>query len=172
MDADRFPGEFPEWRGQLVLSSPRLSSGLAALGRRCSRAWHELYPLVRAERVGPNTQIEREHPQWLLHGEDPKRLLLDLGREEARHHVTETISAILTAAGVDVYRQDFNIDPLPFWQANDAPDCQGMGEIRHIEGLYLFWDELLARDLVDSTVLRVVAAFDLETGTFLSPLAQ
>ena len=47
--------------------------------------------------------------------------------------------------GLGCYRQDFNMDPLPFWQAADAPDRQGMTEIRHIEGLYAFWDGLLAR---------------------------
>jgi alpha-galactosidase len=46
---------------------------------------------------------------------------------------------------VTCYRQDFNMDPRPFWQAADAPDRLGMTEIRHIEGLYAMWDDLLAR---------------------------
>lgn len=44
-----------------------------------------------------------------------------------------------------LYRQDFNMDPLGFWRANDAPDRRGITEIRHVEGLYRFWDTLLAR---------------------------
>jgi len=43
---------------------------------------------------------------------------------------------------VDWYRQDFNIDPAPFWI--DAPDRVGITEIRYIEGLYAFWDDLRA----------------------------
>jgi alpha-galactosidase len=46
---------------------------------------------------------------------------------------------------VDIYRQDFNFEPLPYWQAADEPDRVGMTEIRHIEGLYAFWDELRSR---------------------------
>jgi alpha-galactosidase len=43
---------------------------------------------------------------------------------------------------VDIYRQDFNFDPLPYWREADEPDRVGMAEIRHVEGLYEFWDDL------------------------------
>ena len=32
---------------------------------------------------------------------------------------------------------------MPYWEAKDKPDRVGMAEIRHIEGLYAFWDSLL-----------------------------
>jgi alpha-galactosidase len=47
--------------------------------------------------------------------------------------------------GIDCYRQDCNIDPLPYWNANDQPDRIGMTQIKHIEGFYAFWDSLLVR---------------------------
>jgi len=47
--------------------------------------------------------------------------------------------------GMDVYRNDFNIDPLDFWRSADAPDRQGITEIRYVEGHYALWDELRAR---------------------------
>ena len=37
------------------------------------------------------------------------------------------------------------MDPRAWWKAADTPDRQGMAEIRHIEGLYAFWDGLLQR---------------------------
>jgi alpha-galactosidase len=40
---------------------------------------------------------------------------------------------------------DFYIEPLGFWRRNDAPDRQGITEIRHVKGLYAMWDELRAR---------------------------
>jgi alpha-galactosidase len=46
---------------------------------------------------------------------------------------------------MDIYRNDFNIDPLPFWRAADAPNRQGMAEIRYVEGLYRLWDDLRLR---------------------------
>jgi hypothetical protein len=44
-----------------------------------------------------------------------------------------------------VYRNDFNMDPLPYWRAADAPDRQGITEIRYVEGLYAMWDEIRAK---------------------------
>ena len=57
------------------------------------------------------------------------------------------------------------MDPLPYWQAADAPDRQGMAEIRHIEGLYAFWDDLLKRhpDLLIDNCASGGRRIDLET---------
>jgi alpha-galactosidase len=59
--------------------------------------------------------------------------------------LTNYISDFLKKEGIDVYRQDFNIDPKIYWSLNDAPDRIGITEIKHIEGLYAFWDSLLVR---------------------------
>ncbi|MGB9623488.1 MAG: GH36 C-terminal domain-containing protein, partial [Phycisphaerae bacterium] len=51
------------------------------------------------------------------------------------------------------YRQDFNMDPLSYWRAADAPDRQGITEIRHVTGYLAYWDELRRRHpdmLIDS----------------------
>jgi len=55
------------------------------------------------------------------------------------------LSARIDEFGLDWYREDFNIAPGEFWQHADAPDRQGIAEIRYIEGLYAMWDELLRR---------------------------
>jgi alpha-galactosidase len=42
--------------------------------------------------------------------------------------------------GFHVYRQDCNLgQPALCWDAADAPDRQGIAEIKHITGLYSFW---------------------------------
>ena len=46
--------------------------------------------------------------------------------------------------GIDLYRQDYNIDPLPFWRNNDAPDRQGITENKYVVGYLAYWDGLLA----------------------------
>lgn len=79
--------------------------------------------------------------------------LLNLGNPEARAWLTEHIDRLLREQGIDLYRQDFNIDPLGFWRANDAPDRQGITEIKHVTGYLAFWDELRRRHpnmLIDS----------------------
>jgi alpha-galactosidase len=99
---------------------------------------------LEPERVFRGTVFAREHPECLL-GPLGDNSLFNLGLPEARQALTDLISDLITKSGITVYRQDFNTDPAPFWEAADAPDRVGMTEIRHIEGLYAFWDELLAR---------------------------
>ncbi len=85
-------------------------------------------------------------------GEEGPRLL-DLGNPDARRWLTDHISGFLTEQGIDLYRQDFNIDPLPFWRAADASDRQGMTENQYVRGYLAYWDELLRRHpgmLIDS----------------------
>jgi alpha-galactosidase len=114
-----------------------LSDALRASGR-------ELMLWFEPERVYKGTPWQVEHPNWML-GNGGDNFLLNLGNPEARKFLTDFIAARVEEYGLGCYRQDFNIDPLAFWQAADAPDRQGATEIHYIEGLYAFWDGLLAR---------------------------
>ena len=103
------------------------------------------------ERIFKDTYFTHTHPEWLFPpiGDN---WLYNLGNPEAREALTNLVSDIITESGVTIYRQDFNTDAAPYWAAADraagadAPDRIGMSEIRHIEGLYRYWDDLLARN--------------------------
>jgi len=95
------------------------------------------------ERVTPDTWLSTNHPEWIFGGKDGQ--LLNLGDPKAWNWAIETVDRLITESNIDIYRQDFNIGPLPFWRANDAEDRQGITEIRHVTGLLAFWDELLRR---------------------------
>ncbi|MDG3007143.1 alpha-galactosidase [Paludisphaera mucosa] len=85
-------------------------------------------------------------------GEDASKLL-NLGSPAAREWLTDHVDRTLAEQGVDLYRQDFNIDPLPFWRAADAPDRRGVTENHHVVGYLAYWDELIRRRpglLIDS----------------------
>ena len=97
------------------------------------------------ERVFQGTWIDREHHDWVIWLPGNPNGLLNLGNEEALKWLTEHLSKMIEEEGISVYRQDFNMDPLPYWRSTDPPDRQGITEIRHIEGLYKLWDELLRR---------------------------
>ena len=104
------------------------------------------------ERVTPGTWLYDEHPEWLL-GRDGEQKLLNLGNPEACQWLTDHVDGLLNSEGIDLYRQDFNMDPLSYWRANDAEDRQGITEIRHVEGYFAYWDELRRRNpnmLIDS----------------------
>lgn len=103
------------------------------------------------ERVVAGTELHRQHPEWLLgptfeHAELGDCFLLDFGNPEARRFITDRVSDLITEGGLTCYRQDANwLEPAVMCRANDEPNRIGMHEIRFVEGLYAFYDELLAR---------------------------
>ncbi len=125
--------------------------GLAPVGEAARDAGMGFLLWVEPERAFQGTELARRHPEWLL-GSAPSPALqgdnymINLGLPEARRAVTDLVSELIRSAGITCYRQDFNflVAPVLFAKA-DAPDRVGLAEIRHIEGLYAFWDELLAR---------------------------
>jgi alpha-galactosidase len=116
------------------------------------------------ERVTEGSWLWENHPDWLL-GKEGGNKLLYLGNSEARQWLTDHIDRLLTEQGIDLYRQDFNFDPLDIWRANDAPDRQGITEIRHVTGYLAYWDELRRRhpDMLIDTCASGGRRDDLET---------
>ena len=116
------------------------------------------------ERVTAGSWLWENHPEWLL-GKGGGNRLLDLGNPEARKWLTDHVDKLLTEQGIDLYRQDFNFDPLDIWRANDAPDRQGITEIRHVTGYLAYWDELRRRhpDMLIDTCASGGRRDDLET---------
>ena len=92
--------------------------------------------------------------------------------KKARLWLTDYISKFIKEQGVDYYRQDHNFNPQPYWQADEKPDRAGINEIRHIEGLYAYWDSLLVRfpNLIIDNCASGGNRLDLETVTRSSPL--
>jgi alpha-galactosidase len=124
------------------------------------------------ERVTPGTQFAVNNPDWLIKIPGNDNSLFNLGNDKARLWLTEYISDFLKAEGIDYYRQDFNFNPMPYWEANDKSDRIGISEIRHIEGLYAFWDSLLVRfpKLIIDNCASGGRRIDLETISRSSPL--
>ncbi len=104
------------------------------------------------ERVMPDTWLSDKHPEWLL-GADGGTKLLNLGNPQAREWLIDHIDKLITSEGIDLYRQDFNMDPLDYWRTADEPERQGITEIRYVEGYLAYWDALRERHpnmLIDS----------------------
>ncbi len=126
VDRKRFPG------GLRSITDHAHSKGVRSI------VWFE------PERVTPGTWLYETHPEWLL-GKDGEQKLLNLGNPEARKWLTDHVDGLLKSEGIDLYRQDFNVDPLSYWRANDAEDRQGITENHHVTGYLAYWDELRRR---------------------------
>jgi alpha-galactosidase len=116
------------------------------------------------ERVAPGSWLYEKHPEWLL-GAEGKDKLLYLGNPEAWRWLVEHVDNLIKEQGIDLYRQDFNFDPLDIWRSSDAPDRQGITEIRHVTGYLAYWDELRRRhpDMLIDTCASGGRRNDLET---------
>ncbi|MCX6620906.1 MAG: alpha-galactosidase [Acidobacteria bacterium] len=147
--------------------------GFKPISDRAHEAGMKFLLWFEPERICEGSAWHREHPQWTLEVPKGKRVynwgtsqadpmwvvneshrnqivendrLLNLADPAARRFLTDFICARIKEFGIDWYRHDANIAPLEFWRAADAPNRQGITEIRWVEGLYEFWDELLRRN--------------------------
>jgi len=133
VDTKRFPG------GLRPISDHAHAKGVKTI------VWFE------PERVAGDTWLTNQHPEWILGGKNGG--LLNLGNPDAWKWLTNHVDKLITEQGIDLYRQDFNMDPLSFWKGNDKDDRQGMTEMKHVMGYLAYWDELRRRHpqmLIDS----------------------
>ena len=155
LDAGWNEGGFPKGQGNPQADPVRFPNGLAPVGAAVRKTGMRFLAWFEPERAMRGTWLEREHPDWLLKPTGtPDRLryqerdgfyLLDLGNPKARQWAIDSISEEITRSGLSFYRQDFNLYPSYFWHTDEKPDEVGLREIRHINGLYGFLDELARR---------------------------
>ncbi len=134
LDAGWFEGGWPNGAGSWVPGAKQFPRGLRPLGDAAHKAGMQFVLWFEPERVTPISRIAKEHPEWVWHA-GPGDGLLNLGNPAARTWLTDYLSKCFQDWGVDVFRNDFNIDPLRFWQAADTPDRQGMSRNPLYRGL-------------------------------------
>jgi alpha-galactosidase len=105
------------------------------------------------ERMTESAPIAKTHPEYGHrricgnHGGYPPEFseLVDYGNPAALNWIQDTVYGIIAKHHIDVYRQDFNLEPAFVWRGMDAPDRVGIAEAKHIAGMYKFLDEMRAR---------------------------
>jgi alpha-galactosidase len=140
MDAGWYPCNGWPQTGTWEPDPKRFPNGLRAISDYARTKGVKTLVWFEPERVAGGTWISQNHPEWLLGG-----TLLNLGDPKARQWLTDHVDRVLREQGIDLYRQDFNIDPLDFWRKNDSPDRQGMTENLHVQGYLAYWDALRQR---------------------------
>jgi len=149
LEAGWFEGKV-DWNagvGNWVPKPEAFPHGLKPLGDEAHRLGMKFIVWFEPERVMPGTRIAKEHPEWVLHSSNnPKAQgLFNLGDPAARAWMTDLLSKCIGDWGIDVLRNDYNLEPAPYWQSADTTDRQGIAEARYVEGLYKMWDDLKAR---------------------------
>ena len=130
----------------------RFPDGIAPVADAAHEVGSKLLLWYEPERANVDSDWAHAHPEWMLAAsgapavplEEPvdSAFIVNLGNPEALDWVCNEILKSLTDNKVDVYRQDFNIMPEPFWLNNDEPGRRGMTEVKYIAGLYRYLDFL------------------------------
>ncbi len=152
-DAGWYPCDPDGWvkTGTWEVEKTRWPKGIREVSDYCKSNGIKTIVWFEPERVFADTWLTENHPEWILGGKNGG--LLNLGEHDCRMWLTNHIDRILDEQGIDLYRQDFNMEPLAYWRANDTEDRQGITEIKHVEGYFAYWDELIRRHpgmLIDS----------------------
>jgi alpha-galactosidase len=153
MDTGWYPIKRDWWQdaGTWEVDKKRYPKGIREISDHAHANGVQLILWFEPERAGAGTWLAENHPEWILGGKSGG--LVNLGNRDAWKWIVERIDSLIVSEGVDVYRQDYNVEPLGYWRGSDAPNRQGITEIKYVEGYLAFWDELRRRHptmLIDS----------------------
>jgi len=127
--------------------------GLRPVSNAARKAGMKFLAWIEPERVHKDCRgsILTEHPEWLIANENNPSFLFNLGNPEALIFMFETLRKLILEEGIDIYREDFNFNTLPYWKQMDAPDRIGVAEMKHVEAHYRLW-EMLRREFPDMLI--------------------
>ena len=145
MDAAWFRQGFPDGVGNYAYGDG-FPEGLSPVADAVHKEGMKFVLWFEPERVCRDTEVWTKHPEMLLRlPEAPDTCLLNLADQKARAWLLEKLSSMIAENHVDIYRQDFNMEPLPYWRQADPEGRRGITEMKYIEGLYWLWDSLAER---------------------------
>lgn len=106
--------------------------------------WFEPERVTHLDGMVKNYNYDRT---WVLsdHGNN-NFYINNLGNPDCLEWTTERILDFMSAHNVDLYREDFNVDPSIFWSIGDGyqgKDRKGITENLYMQGHYQLWDNII-----------------------------
>lgn len=151
LDAAWFREGFPHGVGNYNFEKgfPR---GLKPISDAAHKEGMKFMVWFEPERVYEGSDVFKYQSKYLIKAENPdshvfnlsdeNTRLFNLADDEAREWLHNTLKNFIAENGVDIYRQDFNFEPLNYWLSNDEEGRQGITEMKYVAGLYKLWDDL------------------------------
>ena len=136
-----------DWRAD----ASRFPSGIPDLAKKVKAKGLKFGIWFEPEMVSPNSQLYKEHPDWILHvpGRKPSlgrnQLTLDLTRPEVQDYIFGALDAILSCGDVDYVKWDMNRNMTEMGSAALSPAQQGETAHRYMLGLYNLLGRLTAK---------------------------
>lgn len=136
-----------DWR----VNEEKLPGGLKRLGEELAALGMQLGIWMEPEMISPNSQLCRDHPDWVMAipGRKPAlardQLVLDLTRREVRDCVWEQIAAVLRSAPISYLKWDMNRPLTDLYSAALPPERQGEVCHRYVLGVYELQERLVSQ---------------------------
>lgn len=102
------------------------------------------------EGIWSGTTMLKEHPEWCLKDkpevDDNYCYSFNFGDPQAREYATNFFDAAIKEFGISIYRVDAGMNLQSLQSVDTDPNRLGISEIRCTEGLYKFYEDLIARN--------------------------
>lgn len=147
LDACWFEGAFRTGVGNYKYAKG-FKNGLKALGDLSHKNNMKFILWFEPVRAMEGTEIFekfKDNNKKIIKLDNAQRRLVNLGESDVWQYQFENISKVIEEGGVDIYRQDFNIDPYTYLSSIEEEGRKGITQIRFVEGLYKLWDSILAK---------------------------
>ena len=128
--------------GSWYMDTNKFPSEMSDISKHCAERNARTLLWFEPERITEGTLLA-EHPEWVLNN-----CLANMADPDLRKWLVDRVSSVMDKGGISLYRQDYNIDPLPHWVAHE----NSFGENRHgfvenhcVTGYLAYWDTLLEK---------------------------
>ncbi|MUG67009.1 alpha-galactosidase [Paenibacillus campinasensis] len=134
--------------GDWVVDRNKLPEGLEDLAERVRALDMQFGLWFEPEKISPESELYRQHPDWCLHVPDRRRtegrqqLILDFSREEVCEAVAGMIRSILQSAPITYVKWDMNRNMTEIGSAALPPERQRETAHRYMLGLYRVLEQL------------------------------
>lgn len=126
----------------------KLPDGLSGFAKEINALGLQLGIWVEPEMVNTDSELFRQHPEWVLHhpsrlrSEGRNQLVLDLTRRDVQDYIIESMCSILMRANISYVKWDMNRALTDAYSASLPPKQQGEVYHRYVLGVYRVFEEI------------------------------
>ena len=128
--------------GDWYVNTEKLPGGLKEISDHCKAAGMRFGLWIEPEMVNPDSDLCREHPDWIISAPDRKPVLsrnqciLDLTRRDVVDHLKNVMHRVIAESGAGYIKWDCNRHMTENWSRALPADRQGEVQHRYILGVY------------------------------------
>lgn len=134
--------------GDWVENPAKLPQGMGGLARKINALGMKFGFWIEPEMVNPDSNLFRRHPEWVLATPGRKsslgrhQLVLDFSKKEVVDYICDMLKKVLDNAPISYIKWDMNRSLTEVYNADLAPEEQGMVYHKYVMGVYSLYERL------------------------------